>query len=207
LVLKDVKGLDEFCAELSSDEPSPGGGTASAASGAIAASLLAMVCRITRKRKKHEEHWQELDMMTDSILTLRDELVQLAMEDARAYDVLVEAMRKRKVETTTEAEDAVKSALGGAIEVPQKTARACARILEMSSRVAEIGVRSAYSDVAVAIHLAEAGVKGALVNVSINLEGSDDLEYVEAMKRDVKDQSDRASRAAKGALDKLSVPT
>ncbi len=205
-MLKDVKGFGDFCEELSSDEPSPGGGTASAASGAIAASLLAMVCRITRKRKKLEEHWPELDMMADSLLTLRDELVQLAMDDARAYDVLVEAMRMRKAEPTAETEEAVRSALDGAIEVPQKTARACARILEMSSRVAEIGVRNAYSDVAVAIHLAEAGVNGALVNVSINLEGSDDLEYVEAMKRDVKEQSDRAARAAKGALDRLLVP-
>lgn len=204
--MKDVKGLSEFCAELSSDEPAPGGGTASAASGAMAASLLAMVCQITRKSKKHEGQWQELEMMTDSLLTLRDELVQLATEDARAYDALVEAMRRRKVETTTETEHAVKTALGGAIEAPQKTSRACARILEISSRVAEIGVRSAYSDAAVAIHLAEAGVKGALVNVTINLEGSDDLEYVEEMKRDVKDQSNRASRAAKEALDRLSVP-
>ena len=205
-MLKDVTGLSEFCAELSSDAPSPGGGTASAASGAMAASLLAMVCQITRKSKKHEEHWQELGMMTDSLLTLRDELVQLAMEDARVYDILVEAMRRRKAEATTEAEDAAKAALGGAIEVPQKTARACARILEISSRVADIGVRNAYSDVAVAIHLAETGVKGALVNVSINLEGSDDLEYVEEMKKDVREQSSRASRAAKEALERLSVP-
>ncbi|UCE81226.1 MAG: cyclodeaminase/cyclohydrolase family protein [Methanobacteriota archaeon] len=205
-MLKDVKGLSDFCAELSSSEPSPGGGTASASAGAMAASLLAMVCQITRKNKKHEEHWQELEMMTDSLLTLRDELMRLAMEDARAYDVLVEAMRRRKMEDTHEAENAVKDALGGAIEVPQKTSRACARILEMSSRVAEIGVRSAYSDVAVAIHLAEAGVKGALVNVAVNLEDYEDLEYVEEMKRDVKNQSERASRAAKEALGRLSVP-
>ncbi|UCE45586.1 MAG: cyclodeaminase/cyclohydrolase family protein [Methanobacteriota archaeon] len=204
-MLKDLRGLSEFCAELSSEEPAPGGGTASAAAGAMAASLLAMVCRITHKSKKHEEHWQELEMMTDSLLTLRDALVQLAMEDARAYDALAEAMRRRKVEDSADADDAVRAALGGAIEVPQKTARACARILEISSRVAEIGVRSAHSDVAVAIHLAEAGVKGALENVTINLEGSDDLEYVEETRNDVKDQSSRASRAAKEGLDRLSV--
>ena len=206
-MLKDLKGLSEFCAELSSDAPSPGGGTASAASGAMSASVLAMVCQITRKSKKHEEQWHELEMMTDSLLTLRDELVQLAMEDARAYDALAEALRRRRTETTAETEDAVQTALGDAIEVPQKTARACARILEMSSRVAEIGVRSAYSDVAVAIYLAEAGVKGALMNVSINLEDSDDLDYVESMKKDVREQSDRASRAAKEALDRLAAPS
>jgi formiminotetrahydrofolate cyclodeaminase len=202
-VLKDVEGLREFCAELSSDSPSPGGGTAAAAAGAMAASLLAMVCAVTSRSKKHAEHSQELEMLTNSLLTLRDELVNLAQEDARAYDGLVEAMRRKRAEKTPEAEDAVKAALGEAIEVPQKTSRACARILEMAIRVAETGTKNAYSDVAVAVYLAEAGVTGALMNVLINLEG-DTGENAETMRKDVQDQYERAGRAAKEALDRLS---
>ena len=45
------------------------------------------------------------------------------------------------------------------------------------------------------------------MNVSINLEDSDDLDYVESMKKDVREQSDRASRAAKEALDRLAAPS
>jgi formiminotetrahydrofolate cyclodeaminase len=203
-VLKDVEGLREFCAELSSDSASPGGGTAAAAAGAMSASLLAMVCAVTSRSKKHAEHAQELEMLTNSLLTLRDELVNLAQEDARAYDGLVEAMRKKRTEKTPEAENAVKAALGEAIEVPQKTARACARILEMATRVAETGTKNAYSDVAVAVYLAEAGVTGALMNVLINLEGATDSEQAENMRKDVQDQYERAGRAAKEALDRLS---
>jgi formiminotetrahydrofolate cyclodeaminase len=203
-VLKDVEGLREFCAELSSDSASPGGGTAAAAAGAMSASLLAMVCAVTGKSKKHAEHAQELEMLTNSLLTLRDELVNLAQEDARAYDGLVEAMRKKRTEKTPEAENAVKAALGEAIEVPQKTARACARILEMATRVAETGTKNAYSDVAVAVYLAEAGVTGALMNVLNNLEGATDSEQAENMRKDVQDQYERAGRAAKEALDRLS---
>jgi formiminotetrahydrofolate cyclodeaminase len=204
-VLKNVEGLREFCSDLSSSSPSPGGGTASAAAGAMSASLLAMVCSITVKKKKHEEHWPELGMLTDSLLTLRDELVDLAQEDARAYDALVEAMkRKRSEEGSDEAEEALRAALGEAIEVPQKTATACARILEMARRIGEIGTKNAYSDVAVAIYLAEAGVTGALMNVLINLEGTTDEEKAEVLRRDVQDQYERAGRAAKEALERLS---
>ena len=204
-MLKETEGLKDFCAELSSDSPSPGGGTASAAAGAMAASLLAMVCSITRKNKRHEDRWAELDMLADSLLTLRDELVALAEEDARAYDVLVEAFRRRRADSTDEAESAVEAAIDGAIEVPLKTARACARILESASRVAEIGTSKAHSDVAVAIFLAETGVKGALMNVLINLEGYGDEEEAGRMREDVRDQSDRATRAAREALSRISI--
>jgi formiminotetrahydrofolate cyclodeaminase len=204
MVLNNLEGLREFCADLSSGTPSPGGGTASAASGAMSASLLAMVCSITGKKKKHEEQWPELGMLTNSLLTLRDELVSLAQEDARAYDGLVEAMKRRKAEGTTEADEAVRAALGEAIEVPQKTARACARILEMAIRVSEIGTRNAHSDVAVAVYLAEAGVTGALMNVLINVEDIEDREAAESLKKDVQDQYERAGRAAKEALDRMS---
>ncbi|MCJ2533193.1 MAG: cyclodeaminase/cyclohydrolase family protein [Candidatus Thermoplasmatota archaeon] len=203
-MLNGVESLRDFCAELSSSSPSPGGGTASAAAGAMSASLLAMVCSVTGKKKKSEELRPELDMLTDSLLTLRDELVDLAQEDARAYDGLVEAMRRRRTEGTDDAVEAVKAALGEATEVPQKTARACARILEMATRVGEIGTRNAYSDVAVAVYLAEAGVTGALMNVLINIEGSTDSEHADSTRMDVQDQYERAGRAAKQALDRLS---
>lgn len=203
-MLKGLESLKEFCAELSSSSPSPGGGTASAAAGAMSASLLAMVCSVTGKSKRSEEQRPELDMLTDSLLTLRDELVDLAQEDARAYDGLVEAMRRKRAEGTADAADAVKTALGEATEVPQKTARACARILEMATRVGEIGTKNAYSDVAVAVYLAEAGATGALMNVLINIEGLTDSEQADSMRMDVQDQYERAGRAAKEALDRLS---
>lgn len=202
-MLKDADGLRQFCAELSSDKPSPGGGTASAAAGAMAASLLAMVCQITHKSKKHEENWTELAMLTDSLLTLRDELLKLSEEDAKAYDSLVEAFRRQKTDDSEEARNAKKDALENAIEVPQRTAGACTRILEMSSRVAEIGSSKARSDVAVAIHLAVAGAHGAQANVRINLEDSTDEAYNEEVRKDLKDQSERAARAEKDAVSRL----
>ncbi|UCE91347.1 MAG: cyclodeaminase/cyclohydrolase family protein [Methanobacteriota archaeon] len=204
MALKDTEGLRSFCDEISSDEPSPGGGTASAAAGAIAASLLAMVCRITRKSKRHEENWTELAMLSDSLLTLRDDLLRLAKEDSDAYEALAEAFRKLRSDGSEEAQAAGKGALETATEVPQRTAGACVRILEMSSRVADIGSTQMRSDIAVAVRLAMAGLHGAQANVRINLEESEDEAFNEEVRKDLKDQSNRATRAEKEVLSKLS---
>ena len=203
-MLKDIEGLRQFCDQLSSDEPSPGGGSASAAAGAMGASLLAMVCQITRKSKKHEENWTELAMLTDSLLTLRDELLKLSKDDADAYDALAIASRGLRAGDTEEARAAKKEALKRAVEVPQRTGGACVRILEMASRVAEIGTRWARSDVEVAVHLAAAGMRGAQANVRINLDDSDDETFDEEVRQDLKDQLERALRAEKDAQSKLS---
>ena len=42
--------MKDFLDELASDSPTPGGGSASAASGAIGAALLSMVYSISRKK-------------------------------------------------------------------------------------------------------------------------------------------------------------
>ena len=202
-MLKDVECLRQFCDELSSDEPAPGGGTASAAAGAMGASLLAMVCQITRKSKKHEENWTELAMLADSLLTLRDELIKLSKDDADAYDALADASRNLRAGDTEEARAAKKEALTRAVEVPQRTGGACVRILELASRVAEIGTRWARSDVEVAVHLAVAGLYGAQANVKINLDDSTDEVFNEEVRQDLKDQLERALRAEKDALSKL----
>ena len=63
---------------------------------------------------------------------------------------------------------------GGAIEVPQKTARACATIVRLAAQVIEKINPNALSDAGAAALLAEAGLKGAQLNVAINLADIDD---------------------------------
>lgn len=198
-----MEGLRDFCADLSSDLPSPGGGTASAAAGAMAASLLAMVCAITRKSKKHEANWAELDRLRDSLSNLRDELTALAQEDARAYDLVVEAMRRRKERKDEDSEKQVLLAVRHATEVPDRTAARCMDVLRAAERVADIGSKSASSDIGVAVLLAEAGLRGALMNVLINAETDKDAAYVASIKAEVGAREQRAAASARDSLAKL----
>ncbi|MFH0931218.1 MAG: cyclodeaminase/cyclohydrolase family protein, partial [Candidatus Zixiibacteriota bacterium] len=46
--------------EVSAGTPVPGGGSVSASSGAMGASLVSMVCRLTIGKKKYQEFEEEL---------------------------------------------------------------------------------------------------------------------------------------------------
>lgn len=201
--LRDLEGLRRFCAELSNDQPSPGGGSASAASGAMAASLLAMVCGITAKSKKHEVHKEELERLRSTLVSNTNDLLALVQEDAKAYDFVVEAARKKAEDKSPSSADAFDRALEHAAEVPLKTAKACFEVLAHATRVAEIGKKSAASDVGVAILLAEAGLRGALMNVRINIAGMADQSSADTTQANADALERKAVAATKDALAKL----
>ena len=195
-----MEPLRRFCLELSSDMPSPGGGTAAAAAGGMAASLLAMVCAITAKNKKHEAGKPELQRLRASLVALRDDLISHAREDADSYDEVVSASKARRERETPKTVKDFQVALRHAASVPLETASACADVLEKSARVAEIGTVSASSDVGVAVLLAETGFKGAAMNVEINLDSISDASFVRHARERLKRDERRARAHVKDAL-------
>lgn len=202
--MKDVDALREFCLELSSDMPSPGGGTAAAAAGGMAASLLAMVCAITAKSKKHEARKPELERLQASLVALRDDLISQAREDADSYDKVVLASRARREDENPKTVEDFQKALRYAASVPLETASACADVLEYSARVAKLGTASASSDIGVAVLLAETGFKGAAMNVNINLNGIPDASFVRHAREKLKKHEKKAKGHVRDALSRLS---
>lgn len=201
--MKDVEALRKFCLELSSDMPSPGGGTAAAAAGGMAASLLAMVCAITAKNKKHEARKPELERLQASLVTLRDDLISHAREDADSYDKVVLASRARREDENPKTVEDFQRALRHAASVPLETASACVDVLEKSTRVAELGTASASSDVGVAVLLAETGFKGAVMNVNINLASISDASFARHAREKLKKDERRANDHVRDALSRL----
>lgn len=186
MVLRSAQGLQEFCRDLASPEPSPGGGTAAAAAGAIAASLLTMVCGITLKSKKHEQSWDRLEVLRRGSEGLSSRLLSLAAADASAYDRMVEAGRaERQRPDDTGAVAAYAEAIKRATEAPMSTAEACVDVLRLAKEVDALGTKSASSDVEVAEHLASAGAKGALANVRINLPYCREGSFVELARANI----------------------
>jgi formiminotetrahydrofolate cyclodeaminase len=204
--MKSLEGLRDFCLELSEDKPSPGGGSAAAAAGAMGASLFIMVCGITRKKKAYQAHLQELQEMEEELLRLRNDLLKLSAADAEAYDKVVDAARERRQNdnpgTVKEYNDAVREAT----EVPRRTETACMRLLEIAPRLAEIGSRSASSDTGVGIRLAEVGVRGAAMNILINLKDSSDPGYVRTVGEELMNRGERANTLMMEALAIIEKP-
>lgn len=156
---------------LASSDPVPGGGSAAALAAAMGAGLVAMVAELTIGRPDYAEHEDLVSELRDAARARKDQLLALAEEDAVAYDAVVTARRMPK-ESEPEREAraaALRDAMVEAARVPMRTAVVAAEVLEMAERIAPIGNRNAVSDAGVAAQLAAAGLRGALLNVRINL--------------------------------------
>jgi formiminotetrahydrofolate cyclodeaminase len=180
--MKDVT-IGQFLERLASSDPTPGGGSASALAGAMAAALVAMVARLSQGKGGDDEalvrtvHWGE---------RARETLTTLAEQDAQAFDGVMRAMRMpRGTELEKRARtEASQQALRSACDVPLQVMRAVLDVLRETPALARSGNLNAVSDVVVAVLLGYAAVQGALHNVRINLASIKDEEYVTATRTD-----------------------
>ena len=85
------KKTTEFLEVLSSAEPVPGGGGASAAVGAFASALGMMVANLTVGKKKYADVEEEIIDIRGQLEVLREELVTLTDKDAEAFEPLSRA--------------------------------------------------------------------------------------------------------------------
>lgn len=186
--------LDAFLDRLGSSDPVPGGGSASALAAAMGAALVAMVAELTIGRPAYAEHEATVRKLRFDALERRAELLDLAQRDADAYDLVVRARRMPK---ESEAERVARSAalstaMVAAARAPLRAAVVAGEVLDLAQRIAPIGNRNAVSDAGVAALLAAAGLRGAVVNVRINLpylpadeplrdSAPADLEHLEAL--------------------------
>ena len=165
--------LEEFIDRLAAGTPTPGGGSAAALAGCLAASLVQMVCDLTIGREAYRDHEPALVVIREKAQKERRELLALVDRDARAYDAVVAALRLPRATEAEKAarQDALSKASLLATETPLATAEACATVLEMTVELAAKGNRNAASDVGTAATLALAALLGAIQNVRINLGG------------------------------------
>ncbi len=175
--------LRAFSDDLASDAPVPGGGSASAYAGAMGAALAAMVTRIATKKKADEalaEHIAEMDH-------LRGDFLRLVDDDAAAYARVAEAMKLPK--TTDEDKRArterLQAALLAASRVPLDIAKTSRRLLDACERGLATAPGAAVSDIGVAALMADAALRGAAMNVMINLASLKDAGQVKALSEDL----------------------
>jgi formiminotetrahydrofolate cyclodeaminase len=165
--------LTDFAAQLASGAPVPGGGSASALAGAMAAALVAMVAQLSLGRPAYAADDADLRAIIGEAERLRARLLRLTNDDADAYAALVTARRMPKDSDTDRSvrSAAVEEAGMAATRVPLEAARLGGEVLALAERIAAIGNRNAASDAGVAALLAAAAARGAALNVRINLPG------------------------------------
>jgi formiminotetrahydrofolate cyclodeaminase len=169
----------DFLNACSSPDPTPGGGSASALASAVGASLLMMVAGLPRTRSGSDADRAALDAAGSSLGDIRRQLADAVDADATAYNQVVVAYRLPKVtdEEKSRRAAAVETAMRVAIDVPLDVMRLSVLALEAAQIVAAHGHRGAASDLGVAIALLQCGVRGARLNVDINLSSIKDETY------------------------------
>src|SRR5260370_1258357 len=129
--------LDGWIAELAGAAPVPGGGSAAALAGTLAAALVAMVARLTIGRKAYAAVESRARAILAEAETLLAELRRLVDDDAAAYARVSEAYKIPKDDPRRIA--AIDAALVGAAETPLEMARRGGRLLALAPQVRSDG--------------------------------------------------------------------
>lgn len=179
--------LADLIDAFSSTDAVPGGGSAAALAGAVGTSLLIMVAGLPKTKTGAPEETADLAEASSRLHPLRDALLELVDRDSEAYKEVMEAFRlSRESEAERAArKQAIDRAMRAATDAPLDTMRACQQALRGAVVVAANGSRKTTSDVGVAIELLLAGLRGARMNVEINLSTLDDAPYIARVKTEV----------------------
>jgi len=166
----------DFLADLASASPAPGGGSAAAHTAAAAAALVAMVARLTVGKKKYAAVEAQMWPMIAEADQLRAELTALVDEDAAAFNACITAARLPKdiPEQTAAREAALEKATLAAAKVPYQTVLLAVKAMQLAVRAAELGNLNAISDACSAVHLGQAAVQSAGLNILVNVKSLKD---------------------------------
>ena len=178
------QSVSDLLAAFRSPNPTPGGGSASALSGAVGASLLAMVAGLAKPQATVDDDVARLQQAGARCADLALQLERLVDRDTEAYDLVVGAYRLPKATDEEKAARtaAIQAALKAATEAPLEVMRLCREALTLAPVVGSLGNANASSDVKVAIGLLRAGLGGARENVDINLGSVKDASYVQRVR-------------------------
>lgn len=185
------KSVNEFTAALASRASVPGGGSASALAGALAAALGGMVGELTVGKKQYAAAEPILRELLGQAEELREALLACVEKDAAALAPLAEAYAIPKDDPARV--ETLEACLRAAAAPPMEVLELTARTVELLRSFADMGSPLAVSDAAVGAALAAAALRGAEINVRVNTRLMRDRTAAAAL-------DDRARTIAESAL-------
>lgn len=171
--------LVEFCNELASDSPAPGGGSVAALNGALSAGLSAMVGNLTHGKKGYEAVRAGMEETAGRAQELKDFFIEAIDRDTDAFNLVMAAfgLPKKSDEEKAVRERAIQEATKEAARVPLAVLERSLAAAEMALAAARDGNRNSLSDAGVAGLTAAVCAEGALYNVLINIKDLADEDF------------------------------
>ncbi len=182
------KPLAAYIDDLAAKSPVPGGGSAAAVSGALAAALIGMVARYTAGKKGYERCFAEIDGIIDSSDKFKRMFLELSDRDMEVYGRLRDMLKDKGA-----GGDALTKAYVEAAEIPLKMCWAAEQCIRLCERLLECGNKNLIADTATAAIMSASAFESAKYNVLVNLAMIEGIEF------------DRDTRAELAVLEKSVV--
>jgi glutamate formiminotransferase/formiminotetrahydrofolate cyclodeaminase len=161
-------GIEPFIEQLAAPTATPGGGSAAAASGAMAAGLAGMVASMSRGKKAYLQYESQLSEAIAQLNMLREELKAAIDADAESYNEVRKAYKAAK--ESADGGKLIATALRQATSVPLGVAEKVVEVCRIAKELKPITNPNMGSDLTTAVALANAALEGSLANVEINLD-------------------------------------
>ena len=170
------QSIEAFVDDLNSTKPMPGGGSAAAICGAMAAALAGMSAHMTAGKKKYAAVEEKMQRIITTTRILQEEMLAMAQEDADMYSLVLQAYKLPKAteEETVQRAKAIEDASRTAVVASLKVTGACVRIMKLAYTTVTEANQMMVTDGSASALLARACQQVAAYNVRINLGGVKD---------------------------------
>ena len=170
------QSIESFVADLNSAKPMPGGGSAAAICGSMAAALAGMSAHMTAGKKKYAAVESRMQDIITATKILQEEMLDMAREDADMYSLVLQAYKLPNTtpEETERRRQAIEEASKTAVVASLKVTGACVRIMKLAYTTVTEGNPMMVTDGSASALLARACQQVAAYNVRINLRGVKD---------------------------------
>lgn len=185
---------------ISSESPAPGGGSVAALSGCFGAALVSMVCRLSIGKRKYKEVEDELKGVLYKAEILRKKLLDLSNKDIDAFRDVMSAL---KIPEREEKRGNIQKAYKEAANVPFEVAKKCLRVMELAEVATLKGNKNAITDSGVAALMAHSGLKGAVLNVKVNLKYIEDEQFNAEKVGGIENLEKRAEEVLRTLMEKV----
>jgi formiminotetrahydrofolate cyclodeaminase len=176
----DKLSVREFIGELSSGNPTPGGGSVAALCGALGAALSTMVANLTVDREKYGQTRKSMEEVRMTAATLSTRFLALMQQDSDTYQKVMAAFELPRETDGQKAsrQAAIEEAMKKAAAVPLDTLRASEELIRVAREAVRGGNPNAITDAAAAVQLANTTAVVASYNVQINISRIKDQAFV-----------------------------
>ena len=181
--MRDVKLVD-FIAEVASDDPTRGGGSVSALSGALGVGLLIMVSELMMKRADFEANHQELERIMADLNGLKVKFVDYIDKDSDAFQLVVDAYRLPRAtdQEKSKRSEAIQKGFVQACLIPLEVVELVIESAKDVEMLLSLCPEAFISDARVGTFMLNGSFKGARENVLINLDSIKDQSIHDAFK-------------------------